>query len=75
MKTIKRIAAILISITLGLIFVYSGYSKLLPVIETFEFSFVDSGFANWYTAPVMARLFNHITQPITDLLHPITYII
>ncbi len=56
MKIIKRIAAILISITLGLVFVYSGYSKLLPVIETFEFSFVDSGFANWYTAPFMARL-------------------
>lgn len=56
MKIAKQILAILISICLGLVFLYSGYSKLLPVIETFEFSFVDIGVANWYTAPVIARL-------------------
>ncbi|MBA3664736.1 MAG: DoxX family protein [Bacteroidetes bacterium] len=53
---IKKIIAILISIGLGLVFIYSGYTKLLPVIETFEFTFVDIGVANWYSAPVMARL-------------------
>lgn len=56
MKTLKRIIAILLSVTLGIVFIYSGYTKLLPVIETFEFSFVDIGIANWYTAPVLARL-------------------
>jgi hypothetical protein len=56
MKLIKYIAAALLSTGLGLIFLYSGYTKLLPVIETFEFSFVDIGVGNWYTAPVMARL-------------------
>jgi hypothetical protein len=53
---IKKIVSILLTAALGLIFLYSGYSKLLPVIETFEFTFVDLGVANWYTAPVIARL-------------------
>lgn len=45
------------SATLGFIFMYSAYTKLWPLIETFEFSFVDIGIANWYTAPIIARLF------------------
>lgn len=56
MKIAKRIIAILISIGLGLIFLYSGYTKLTPLIETFEFTFVDIGIGNWYTAPVIARI-------------------
>jgi hypothetical protein len=55
MKLLKRTTAISLSILLGLIFLYSGYTKLLPVIETFEFTFVDAGIGNWYTAPVIAR--------------------
>lgn len=55
MPLFKRISAILLSAALGLVFLYSGYTKLLPVIETFEFSFVDIGLANWYVAPVLAR--------------------
>lgn len=47
---------ILISIALGLVFIYSGYTKIDPVIEPFEFTFVDIGIGNWYTAPVIARL-------------------
>lgn len=42
---------------LGLVFLYSAYTKLWPLIETFEFTFVDIGIANWYTAPIIARLF------------------
>ena len=56
MKWLKIITGILLSLSLGLVFLYSGYTKLLPVIETFEFTFVDIGVANWYTAPVIARL-------------------
>jgi uncharacterized membrane protein YphA (DoxX/SURF4 family) len=56
MKIIRIILALLISAALGLVFLYSGYTKLLPVIETFEFTFVDIGVANWYTAPIIARL-------------------
>lgn len=56
MKLFKIIFASIISAVLGLIFLYSGYTKLFPVIETFEFTFVDIGVANWYTAPVIARL-------------------
>lgn len=56
MKLIKSGFAILLSVCLGLVFLYSGYSKLLPLIETFEFTFVDIGIGNWYTAPVIARL-------------------
>ncbi|MCW3077506.1 MAG: hypothetical protein JWO32_2115 [Bacteroidetes bacterium] len=52
----KKILAILISVGLGLIFIYSGWTKLDPVIETFEFTFVDIGVGNWYTAPIIARL-------------------
>ena len=56
MKLLKKIAAILLSIALGLVFIYSGYTKLSPVIEIFEFTFVDIGIGNWYTAPIIARL-------------------
>ncbi len=47
---------IILSVVLGLVFIYSGWSKLDPVIETFEFTFVDIGIGNWYTAPIEARL-------------------
>lgn len=57
MKKVKHISAVFISCLLGLVFIYSGYSKLLPIIETFEFTFVDIGIANWYGAPIIARLF------------------
>lgn len=56
MKIFKRILAVLVSCCLGLVFAYSGYSKLLPLVETFEFSFVDIGVANWYSAPIIARV-------------------
>lgn len=52
----KKISAITLSILLGLVFIYSAYTKLLPVIETFEFTLVDIRIANWYTAPIIARL-------------------
>lgn len=41
---------------MGLLFIYSGYTKLNP-IEPFEFTFVDLGIAGWRTAPFMARFF------------------
>jgi len=47
---------IILSVALGAIFIYSGWSKLDPVIETFEFTFVDLGIGNWYTAPIIARV-------------------
>lgn len=56
MKIFKRILAVLVSCCLGLVFAYSGYSKLLPLVETFEFSFVDIGVANWHSAPIIARV-------------------
>jgi uncharacterized membrane protein YphA (DoxX/SURF4 family) len=56
MKRLQQISALLLSVLLGLVFLYSGYSKLVPIIETFEFTFVDLGIANWYSAPIFARL-------------------
>jgi hypothetical protein len=56
MRRLLKISGIVLSILLGLVFLYSGYTKLLPLVETFEFTFVDIGIANWYTAPVFARL-------------------
>jgi hypothetical protein len=44
------------SVLLGLIFIFSAYTKLFP-IEIFEFSFIEIKVANWTTAPFIARLF------------------
>lgn len=49
------IASIAMSILLGAVFLYSGYTKLYP-IEPFEYTFVDLGIAGWNTAPFIARL-------------------
>mgnify|MGYP005845133849 CR=1 FL=1 len=46
----------LINVLIGLVFLYSAYSKLYP-IEPFELTFVEMKVANWVTAPFMARLF------------------
>ena len=56
MRMLKLISSVVFSLGLGIIFIYSGYTKLTPVIETFEFTFVDIGIANWYVAPIIARL-------------------
>jgi hypothetical protein len=56
MRILKIIIAASLSIALGIVFIYSGYSKLNPVIETFEFTFVEIGIVNWYTAPLIARI-------------------
>lgn len=42
-------------IILGILFIFSGIIKLLP-IEPFEMKFVEMGIANWTTAPFLARL-------------------
>lgn len=52
----KTILAHFLSICLGLVFLFSGWTKLNPIIETFEFTFIDIGIANWYVAPLLARL-------------------
>jgi uncharacterized membrane protein YphA (DoxX/SURF4 family) len=55
MKTIiLKIILFLLSITLGLVFIYSGYTKLYP-IEPFELTFVDIGISGWKLAPFIAR--------------------
>jgi hypothetical protein len=51
----KRIFCIVLSIVVGAVFLFSGYSKLFP-IEPFQFNFIAIGIANWLTAPVIARL-------------------
>ncbi len=40
---------------MGLVFIYSGFVKLLPAIEPFEFTFVDLGLGGWRLAPFIAR--------------------
>ena len=39
---------------MGLVFIYSGYTKLFP-IEPFEYTFVDLGIGGWRLAPFIAR--------------------
>ncbi|MBI3520833.1 MAG: DoxX family protein [Bacteroidetes bacterium] len=49
-----KIAFFILSSLMGLVFLFSGYTKLYP-IEPFEFTFVDLGIGGWYMAPFIAR--------------------
>ncbi|MBP7808967.1 MAG: DoxX family protein [Bacteroidia bacterium] len=51
---ILKIVSIVLSVLMGLLFIYSGYTKLYP-IEPFEYTFVDLGIGNWALAPYIAR--------------------
>jgi len=51
-----KIISVVFSILLGLIFLFSAYSKLFP-IEPFEYSFVELGISNWKSSIIIARLF------------------
>ncbi len=53
---IKKIVFSVISILLGLVFIFSGLTKLYP-IELFELTFIDLGVGTWKTAPFISRLF------------------
>ena len=46
----------LLNAIIGLIFIYSAYTKLFP-IEPFEMTFIELHLANWTTAPFIARFF------------------
>lgn len=51
---VLKIISIVLSVLMGLLFIYSGYTKLYP-IEPFEYTFVDLGIGNWALAPYIAR--------------------
>ncbi len=53
-QKIFKIVSIILSVLMGLLFIYSGYTKLYP-IEPFEYTFVDLGIGNWALAPYIAR--------------------
>ncbi len=53
-QLLLKILFFLLSSAMGLLFIYSGYSKLEP-IEPFEFTFVDLGIGGWRSAPFIAR--------------------
>ena len=52
----KNTITILLSISIGLLFIVSAATKIYPM-EPFEYQFVDIGVASWKTAPYMARFF------------------
>lgn len=52
--TVIKIIFFILSSALGLVFIYSGYTKLEP-IEPFEYTFVDLGLVGWKLAPFVAR--------------------
>lgn len=52
---LKKVALVLISSHIGLLFLFSGYSKLYP-IEPFEYTFVDLEIVNWQVSPFVARI-------------------
>ncbi|MDF2451318.1 MAG: protein tlpB [Bacteroidota bacterium] len=49
-----KITFFLLSSIMGLVFLYSAYTKLYP-IEPFEYTFVDLGIGGWRGAPFIAR--------------------
>ncbi len=49
-----KIAFFILSSIMGLVFLYSAYTKLYP-IEPFEYTFVDLGIGGWKMAPFIAR--------------------
>ncbi|MBS1634507.1 MAG: DoxX family protein [Bacteroidetes bacterium] len=53
-KNIIKTLLFLLSSFFGLVFLYSGWTKLDP-IEPFEYTFIDLGVAGWKTAPFIAR--------------------
>ncbi len=53
-EKILKIVWIVLSGLMGLLFIYSGYTKLYP-IEPFEYTFVDLGIGGWTFAPFIAR--------------------
>src|SRR5258708_3348656 len=53
---LKKLIFIVLSMLMGAIFIFSGYTKLYP-IEPFEYTFVDMGVAGWKLAPFIARFF------------------
>jgi hypothetical protein len=52
----KKLLSVLLSISIGLLFIVSAATKIYPM-EPFEYQFVDIGIANWKTAPYLARFF------------------
>lgn len=52
----KKVIAILLSVSIGLLFIVSAATKIYPM-EPFEYQFVDIGIASWKTAPYIARFF------------------
>lgn len=52
----KKAISVLLSISIGLLFIVSAATKIYPM-EPFEYQFVDIGVASWKTAPFMARFF------------------
>jgi len=68
MAKLRHITSILLNVVLGLTFVISGLTKLLPIIETFEFSLVEAGVANWVIAPFLARFIIGIEMTLGVML-------
>jgi thiol-disulfide isomerase/thioredoxin len=56
MKQALKFLFIIISLVLGATFIYSAYSKTLP-IQSFEFNIVDSVHLPWMLASFLARFF------------------
>lgn len=52
--TLVKLFFFLLCSFMGLVFIYSGYTKLEP-IEPFEYTFVDLGIGGWRLAPFIAR--------------------
>ncbi|MCX8080266.1 MAG: hypothetical protein N3F09_03410 [Bacteroidia bacterium] len=72
MKIILEWFIRLLVVICGLVFIVSAYTKLDPVIETFEMAFVRLGIAGWKTAPWIARFVIGL-EIITGILLVVNY--
>jgi len=52
---IKKILFTILTVLLGLVFIFSGLTKLYPV-ELFELTLIEIKVATWATAPILSRL-------------------
>ncbi len=57
MRHILRAIFILLSVATGALFLYSGYTKLFPTLQSFEYTIVEFVHLPWLLAAIAARFF------------------
>lgn len=67
MRIVKLTSLIILSVLMGGLFLYSAYTKVIP-IQTFEYTLVEFVHMPWWLAAVIARLFVGLETAIAACL-------